>query len=104
MDFSYTIYIVLIPLFTFLINGFLGHKINTALSGLIATFGLGASTVISYITAYNYFFKIGKADGIYQKITAFNTTWINFTEKLHIDLGILIDPIAVMMLVVITMN
>ena len=60
MDFSYTLYIVLIPLFTFLITGLLGHKIKDSISGLIGTFGLGASAVISYLTAYNYFFKLGK--------------------------------------------
>ena len=102
MDFSYTIYIILIPLFAFLINGLLGHRIKDSVSGLIGIFGLGASTAISYFTAYNYFLKVGKVDGIYEKITAFNITWINFTDKLHIDLGILIDPISVMMLVVIT--
>ncbi len=31
-----------------------------------------------------------------------NTTWLNLTDNLHIDLGVLIDPISVMMLVVIT--
>ena len=102
MDFSYTLYIVLIPLFTFLITGLLGHKIKDSISGLIGTFGLGASAVISYLTAYNYFFKVGKVEGVYKAVTAFNTTWINFTDKLHIDLGVLIDPISVMMLVVIT--
>ena len=102
MDFGFTIYIVLIPLFAFLINGLLGHKIKDSISGYLATFALGFSTLLSYFTAYNYFFKLGKVDGVYQKITAFNTTWINFTDKLHIDLGVLIDPISVMMLVVIT--
>ena len=102
MDFSYTLYIVLIPLFTFLITGLLGHKIKDSISGLIGTFGLGASAVISYLTAYNYFFKLGKVEGVYKAIIPFNTTWINFTDKLHIDLGVLIDPISVMMLVVIT--
>ena len=102
MDFSYTLYIVLIPLFTFLITGLLGHKIKDSISGLIGTFGLGASAVISYLTAYNYFFKVGKVEGVYKAIIPFNTTWINFTDKLHIDLGVLIDPISVMMLVVIT--
>ena len=102
MDFSYTLYIVLIPLFTFLITGLLGHKIKDSISGLIGTFGLGASAVISYLTAYNYFFKLGKVEGAYKAIIPFNTTWINFTDKLHIDLGVLIDPISVMMLVVIT--
>ncbi|MDA0682315.1 MAG: NADH-quinone oxidoreductase subunit L [Bacteroidetes bacterium] len=102
MDFSYTLYIVLIPLFTFLITGLLGHKIKDSISGLIGTFGLGASAFISYLTAYNYFFKVGKVEGVYKAIIPFNTTWINFTDKLHIDLGVLIDPISVMMLVVIT--
>lgn len=102
MDFSYALYIVLIPLFTFLITGLLGHKIKDSISGLIGTFGLGASAVISYLTAYNYFFKVGKVEGVYKAIIPFNTTWINFTDKLHIDLGVLIDPISVMMLVVIT--
>jgi len=102
MDFSFTIYIVLIPLFAFLVNGLLGNKIKDSVSGYLATFALGVSTLLSYFTAYHYFFNVGKVDGIYQKITAFNTTWVNFTDKLHIDLGVLIDPISVMMLVVIT--
>ncbi len=102
MDFTYTIYIVLIPLFAFLVNGLLGHKIKDSVSGIIATLALGVSALLSYFTAYNYFFKAGKVDGVYEKITTFNTTWINFTDKLHIDLGVLIDPISVMMLVVIT--
>jgi len=102
MDFTYTIYIVLIPLFAFLVNGLLGHKIKDSVSGIIATLALGLSALLSYFTAYNYFFKVGKVNGVYEKITAFNTTWINFTDKLHIDLGVLIDPISVMMLVVIT--
>ena len=59
-------------------------------------------TVLSYITAYKYFFTTEKVDEAYQKITAFNTVWLQFTDKLHIDIGILLDPISVMMLVVIT--
>ena len=101
MDFSFTIYIVLIPLFAFLVNGLLGNMIKDSVSGYLATFALGLSTLLSYYTAYNYFLN-EKVDGVYQKITAFNTTWVNFTDKLHIDLGVLIDPISVMMLVVIT--
>ena len=30
------------------------------------------------------------------------SVWLQFTDKLHIDMGILLDPISVMMLVVIT--
>ncbi len=62
----------------------------------------GIITVLSYITAYKYFFTSEKIDGAFQKITAFNITWLQFTDKLHIDMGVLLDPISVMMLVVIT--
>jgi len=72
------------------------------LSGILGTCGLAVITVLSYITAYKYFFTSEKVDGAYQKIIAFNFTWLQFTDKLHIDIGALIDPISVMMLIVIT--
>jgi NADH-quinone oxidoreductase subunit L len=53
------------------------------------------------MTAYQYFFVTGAVDGAYQAIhTA--ARWLTFTNSLHIDLGIYLDPISVMMLVVIT--
>ncbi len=101
-NFSYTILIPLLPLFMFLLLGLAGHKLKPKLSGLLGTFGLGIITVLSYFTAYKYFFTSEKIEEAYQKITAVNITWLQFTDKLHIDMGILLDPISVMMLVVIT--
>jgi NADH-quinone oxidoreductase subunit L len=102
INFSYTIWIPLLPFFMFLLLGLAGHKLKPKLSGLFGTFGLGIITILSYITAYKYFFTTEKLEGAYQKITAFNLTWLQLTDKLHIDLGVLLDPISVMMLVVIT--
>jgi NADH-quinone oxidoreductase subunit L len=102
INFSYTVWIPLLPFLLFLLLGLAGHKLKPKLSGLIGTFGLAVITVLSYITAYKYFFTSEKVEGAYQKITAFNITWLQFNDKLHIDLGILLDPISVMMLVVIT--
>lgn len=102
MDFSYTIWIALIPILMFLFLGLTGHKMKPAISGILGTMGLGASTVLSYYTAYQYFFNVGKVGEVYQKITAFNFTWLQMTDKLHIDIGVLLDPITCMMLVVIT--
>lgn len=101
-DFSYTILIPLIPIFFFLIIGLTGHKMKPLISGLIGTTGLSIAAILSYFTAYQYFFNTEKIDGAYQKILAFNTVWINFTEKLHVDMGVLLDPISVMMLIVVT--
>lgn len=101
MNFTYTIWIPLLPFLMFLLLGLAGHKLKR-LSGLLGTAGLAVITVLSYITAYKYFFATEKVDDVYQKIVAFNTTWLQLTDKLHIDLGVLLDPISVMMLVVIT--
>jgi NADH-quinone oxidoreductase subunit L len=86
----------------FLLLGLAGHKLKPKLSGLLGTCGLGIITILSYITAYRYFFTTEKLEGAFQKITAANITWLQFTDKLHIDMGVLLDPISVMMLVVIT--
>ena len=102
INFSYTIWIPLLPFLMFIFLGLAGHKYFPKLSGIIGTCGLAIITVLSYITAYKYFFTSEKIDGAYQKITAFNIVWLQFTDKLHIDLGVLLDPISVMMLVVIT--
>jgi len=100
MDFSYTIWIPLIPLALFLILGLGSKKIPASISGWMGSLGLGVSFVLSYYTAYQYFLH-GKVNGVYEAIV-YKTTWLNFTETLHIDMGVLIDPISVMMLVVVS--
>jgi NADH-quinone oxidoreductase subunit L len=102
INFSYTIWILLLPFLMFLLLGLAGHKLKAKLSGLLGTFGLGIITFLSYLTAYKYFFTSEKIDGAFQKITALNFTWLQFTDKLHIDMGVLLDPISVMMLIVVT--
>ena len=102
MNFSYTILIPLIPFFMFLILGLFGDRIKERLSGILGTMSMLTSFLLSIYTAYQYFFVVGKVEETYQKIIAFKTTWLNLTDKLHIDMGILLDPISVMMLVVIT--
>jgi NADH-quinone oxidoreductase subunit L len=102
INFNYTILIPLLPFMMFLILGLGGHKLKAKLSGLLGTTGLAIINILSYVTAYKYFFLTEKVNDAYQKILAFNTTWLQFTDKLHIDMGILLDPISVMMLVVVT--
>jgi NADH-quinone oxidoreductase subunit L len=98
---EYTLLIVLLPLFTFLFIGLAGKTLKPAVAGITGTASLALSAILSYATAWQYF-TTAKVAGVYQKIIPFNTEWLNFTDKLHIDLGVLLDPISVMMLVVIT--
>lgn len=100
MNFSYTILIPLIPLALFVFLGLLSKKIPPSISGWIGSLGLGTSFALSLYTAYHYFLE-GKLDGVYQTFT-YKSTWLIFTDKLHIDMGVLIDPISVMMLVVVS--
>jgi NADH-quinone oxidoreductase subunit L len=102
INFSYTVWIPLVPFFMFIFLGLAGFKLKSKFSGLAGTIGLAIVTLLSYIAAYQYFFTSEKIDGAFQKITAFNMTWLQFTDKLHIDMGVLLDPISVMMLVVIS--
>lgn len=101
MEISYIILIPLIPLAVFLLLGIFNQKIKPSVSGYIGVLGLLTSTVLSLYAAYQYFFVIGKVDGVYQAFVE-KTVWMNFSETLHIDMGILVDPISVMMLVVVS--
>lgn len=101
MNISYILFIPLIPLAVFLLLGIFNQQIKPAVSGYIGVLGLSISAALSYFAAYEYFFVSGKVDGVYQTFIE-RTTWMNFSETLHIDLGILIDPISVMMLIVVT--
>ena len=101
-NYLFSVLIPIIPVMFFILIGLTGHKMKPIISGLIGTSGLFTSWILSLIVAYKYFFVDGLQDGVFPKFYAFNTTWLNLTDKLHIDIGILIDPISVMMLVVIT--
>lgn len=102
---NYADYIALIPLLPlagFLICGLFGKKYFNKASGILSTLLLAVSTVLSFVTAYNYFFVSGKVNGIYQSVEPIKYTWLRFTDTLSIDMGIILDPISVMMLVVVT--
>lgn len=98
---QYTILIILLPLLSFLILGLFGNKLKPKLSGIIGTLSLLTVTLLSYTTAWQYF-TTQRINDVYQALTPFKYTWLQVGEKLNIDLGILLDPISVMMLVVIS--
>ena len=101
MSYIFTTLIFLIPLVVFLSLGLLNSKLKPSVAGVIGTTGLSIITILSYGTAYLYFSSSSSQDG-HKTIEAFNVLWLCFTDKLQIHLGILLDPLSVMMLVVIT--
>ena len=106
MDFTYSIWILLLPLISFLIIGlpeFVNKKYawSHKTAGLIGTCSLGLVTILSYVTAFKYFSADRLADGTFATIVPYNYTWLPL-GSLHFDMGILLDPISVMMLIVIS--
>jgi NADH-quinone oxidoreductase subunit L len=102
MNYLYTIWIPLIPLLVFIFTGLFGGRIKPLISGLIGTTGLLISFILSLLTAWNFFFVNGISGESYPVIIAAKTTWLQLTDHLIIDMGVMLDPISVMMLVVIT--
>ena len=99
---EYTILILALPMLSFLILALAGMKIPHKVAGAIGTLSLAAVTVLSYITAAGFFTAQRTAEGLLPVATPWNFRWLPFTESLHIDMGIMLDPISVMMLVVIS--
>jgi NADH-quinone oxidoreductase subunit L len=108
---SYILLIPLLPLLAFVVLGLFGKKYFNTSAGVIATALLLISTGLSIYTAWQYFLVDarlndvvgqGKVNEVYPSIKAVQYTWLTFNENLQIDIGVLLDPISVMMLVVIS--
>ncbi len=96
----YIALIPLLPLAGFLLLGLFGRKYFKNTSGIIATAFMLVSTVLAIYVAYEYFSNYSA--GNYPRVIAFKYTWLQFSENLSIDMGVLLDPISMMMIVVVT--
>ena len=102
MTMDFTILILVLPLVSFLILGLCGMKMPHKTAGIIGTLSLATATLLSYITAALYFGAGRTAEGIFATITPYNYCWLPLNGTLSIDMGIMLDPISVMMLIVIS--
>ena len=100
MDF--TLSILALPLLSFLTLALAGKFMSHKAAGITGTATLTAVTVLAYATAAIYFGAGRTAEGIFATITPFNIEWLPLGDTLSIDLGIMLDPISVMMLIVIS--
>jgi len=98
----YTVLIPVVLFLSFLFTGLFGNKMNPIVTGFISTAAILFGLVVSYYTAYHYFFVDGLIDGAYPTHIAFDMEWLRFTPMLSINMGVLIDPISIMMLIVVT--
>lgn len=103
-----TIYIILIPLLPllgFVILGLFGKRYVKSNAGFLGTILIAVSAVLSIYTAFSYFSGAGMVDAVYRPLQPFNHSWLVFSggeSGLAINMGILLDPISVMMMLVVT--
>ena len=106
MGITLPLLILIIPIAMFLLLGIGGVKMSRKCAGILGILGMGTTMTLAYIVAFSYFFPAEGSgfiiDGIRQQISVFDVTWLQFTERLVVKLGFLLDPISAMMLVVIT--
>jgi NADH-quinone oxidoreductase subunit L len=95
------ILIPLLPLASFLLLGLFGRKYLSRYAGIIGTTSLFVSACLSLVVARTYFIG-GQVDGVYQQLAVMKFTWLEFSPGLSIDMGIMLDPISVMMIVVVS--
>ena len=97
---EYTLWILLLPFLSFLFLGLCGKWLSHKTAGLVGTLCLGAVAMLSYLTAFE-FFTADRVDGVLPTVVPYNMTWLPL-GNLHFDMGIMLDPISVMMLIVIS--
>jgi NADH-quinone oxidoreductase subunit L len=96
--------LLLLPLTGFVLPGLWGRKFPAKPAGAIGTLLSGAGAFIALTIAYRYFFTDEHLNGAFQSILAVQVSWLPFAyNNLAIDLGMLLDPISVAMLVIITL-
>ena len=99
---EHTIFILILPFLSFLLLGLGGKWLNPKTAGVIGTSFLALVTILAYWTAIAYFGGGRGEDGTFSTIMAYNATWLPFNDTLKIEMGIMLDPISVMMLVIIS--
>lgn len=94
--------IPLLPFLSFLLLGLFGKSFFKNKAGLVGCAMMLVSFLISAVTAATYFFREGKVDGVFQQMVPFEINWLTFGNGLSIDMGLLLDPISMMMILVVT--
>lgn len=101
MVMEFTILILALPLLSFLVLALAGKYMPHKVAGAAGTASLAVVALLSYTAAALYFGAGRGADGTFATLMPCNISWLPL-GTLNIDMGILLDPISVMMLIVIS--
>jgi len=90
-----------LPLLSFLILGLFGRWLGDRLVGVLATAVIFTSAVLACWLAADYFGHY--QDGVAAPtLIPFQFEWLRFQEHLAVNIGVLVDPISVLLMVAVT--
>jgi len=93
-----SILVLLLPFLTFIFLAFFGKKLSGIKAGIIGSLSTGIITLVAGIMIFDYW---GSHNGQGPQVL-FHFPWLTFNEQLSINMGLLIDPLSVMMVGVVT--
>ena len=99
---EHTILILILPFLSFLILGLAGMRYEERAGRGHRHRFTGRGGVAFLPHCLQLFCRRPYGRSVYPTLTPYNFEWLPFTTNLHIDMGIMLDPISVMMLVVIS--
>lgn len=88
-----------LPLFSFAILSLFIRPLSAKLSGIVATMSVFGSAILSYILAYGYFHSKQLSPAT---MVPWSVEWLRYQEHLSANVGVLVDPISVLLMVVVT--
>ena len=83
---EYTIFILALPMLSFLLLGLAGMKMPHKVAGAIGTLSLGIVTVLSYMTAFSYFTAPRTAEVTFETLVQLNFERLPFTVSLMVHI------------------
>jgi NADH-quinone oxidoreductase subunit L len=93
--------IPLLPFVGFVIVGLFLRPLSKKASGIVATLMVFASAVLAYMLAWEYF-HMYPPGADHPAIVAWSFEWLQYQANLTVNVGVLVDPISVLLLVVVT--
>ncbi len=92
--------IVLLPFVSAVFIALIMRKVSEYWSGIVATLSVSLSSVLSLILCNEYLFH--KSDHFQNALVPWQIEWLVFQPGLSVNIGTIIDPLSILMLVVVT--
>jgi NADH-quinone oxidoreductase subunit L len=90
-----------LPLLSFALVGLLVRPLSHKASGIVATAAIFTSAVLAWLLAWHYY-HLYPPGGEHPTLVVSSFAWLRFQSGLTVNMGVLVDPLSVLLLIVVT--